>query len=763
MVALVGAMFVSVGPALAADEEVGDLNSNSGVCQLIADSAGTFGEEDYVAARYGLRYDSNGDDTVNTSDGEVGTWVTDTNPDTDGNQPGYSPISTSLCAPAPDGDDADSEPDAAANLNRNFKITPNGTASPIVELLSPTVTISLSDSDGIVADDTSLTVTIRTSHFNGYGNDNENPQLTLEYVRVSGELDAPAGAPAVDADGVFLTGAGGAVTPVSPGASRTSTTQDGMWVGTITIPDGTTAREYTVSTRVSYENDADADNAPKRVGQSKSFTVGDAGTNAASASLSLGNASEDNTLRVGDQTIPEDGSEPASGGDVWLRLYATNSLGAPANASDLSSVTVIAPGAILTIHDARWDGDLGGLVPGMANDANGETAGNGDATGSNSASTSNIGGFGHTTFIKVEKAGTPPKPGSVDVYAIVIGKDGGPQSETVTVSFTGAGATLELGDAKPVAPGNKTEFTMNALDSGGSNASVNQASFKVTNAEGKRAEGKVDVVLGTVGKSTATTLDDNPRAKAGIVTVANTAAAGVYTVEASLPGVAGSSSTTEVIVAGTANSVELAADPDSGDAAEQAVIKVTATVTDKNGANVADGTRVEFTVLGSNLSAIGPGHSAIETSIQKTLNSDDEVVELSVTSGGVKTKDGEASVNFVATGAGTAVVSATTEGGSASGVLRVSTTDSAAEEPEAMPEEEASLSCLSSLSGFSTWTCDVGASASEIFDWISSRGATALHLNSNRMWVRYSVVDGAMVPGSSDFMVTKSDILYISN
>ena len=744
IVALLGAMFVSVGPVRAADEEVGDLNSNSGVC------LDTGNDDDDGNDIFGLYYrPANSDNTgaITSSDSPVRVWAADNDSQTVGNQAGWTAVNSSLCEAAPDGTDDGDEADPAVNRGRSFKITPNGTTSPIVELRSPTVTISLSDSDGIVADDTSLTVTIRTSHFNGYGDNNGTPPLMLDYVRVSGELDAPAGTPAQAAQGVTLTG--------------------GTWQGTITIPDGTTAREYTVSTRISYENDADSTNAPKRVGQSKSFTVGDAGTNAASASLSLGNASEDNTLRVGDQTIPEDGSEPASGGDVWLRLFATNSLGASANASDLTSVTVIAPGAKVTIHDAAWDGDLGALKPGTPNDANGSTVdGIGDATGTNSASTSMIhSAFGHTTFIKVEKAGSPPKPGSVNVYAIVIGKDGGPQSETVTVSFTGAGATLELGDAKPVAPGNKTEFTINALDSGGSNASVNQASFKVTNAEGKRAEGKVDVVLGTVGKSTATTLDDNPRAKAGIVTVANTAAAGVYTVEASLPGVAGSSSTTEVIVAGTANSVELAADPDSGDAAEQAVIKVTATVTDKNGANVADGTRVEFTVLGSNLSAIGPGHSAIETSIQKTLNSDDEVVELSVTSGGVKTKDGEASVNFVATGAGTAVVSATTEGGSASGVLRVSTTDSAAEEAteDAMPEEEASVSCLSELSGFATWSCGVEADASEIFDMVSARGVSAIHLWNGSTWVRYSVVDDAMVPGSSDFMVTENDILYISN
>ena len=80
-----------------------------------------------------------------------------------------------------------------------------------------------------------------------------------------------------------------------------------------------------------------------------------------------------------------------------------------------------------------------------------------------------------------------------------------------------------------------------------------------------------------------------------------------------------------------------------------------------------------------------------------------------------------------------------------------------------MATEEASVACLSNLSGFSTWSCGVESSASEIFGLVSGRGATAIHLWNGSAWVRYSVVDDAMVPGSSDFMVTKSDILYISN
>ena len=106
-----------------------------------------------------------------------------------------------------------------------------------------------------------------------------------------------------------------------------------------------------------------------------------------------------------------------------------------------------------------------------------------DASGTNSASTSIIvPGIGHTSFIKVTKDGSPAKPGSVDVYAIVIGDDGSANTETLTLSFTGSGATLELGEAKAVSPGKQTEFSITAMDDGGNKAGVNQISFKVTDA-----------------------------------------------------------------------------------------------------------------------------------------------------------------------------------------------------------------------------------------------------------------------------------------
>ena len=78
-------------------------------------------------------------------------------------------------------------------------------------------------------------------------------------------------------------------------------------------------------------------------------------------------------------------------------------------------------------------------------------------------------------------------------------------------------------------------------------------------------------------------------------------------------------------------------------------------------------------------------------------------------------------------------------------------------------EPNTGVACLSNLNGFATWVCGVESSASEIFGLVTGRGATALHLWNRSAWVRYSVVDGTVVAGSSEFMVAENDILYIRN
>ena len=208
---------------------------------------------------------------------------------------------------------------------------------------------------------------------------------------------------------------------------------------------------------------------------------------------------------------------------------------------------------------------------------------------------------------------------------------------------------------------------------------------------------------------------------------------GEYTIEVTSGGIKAEGAFT---VVGPADMIDIMV----GEADENGEFDVTITAKDAAGNPVADGTLVG--VEAPDLRGDG-----------------DKVLYLSDSSAS-KTKAGEAKATLVEIGPGDAAIIVTVDG-----ITKVRRYESTygAEEPEAMPEEEASVACLSNLNGFATWACGVESSASEIFGLVSGRGATALHLWNGSAWVRYSVVDGTMVPGSSDFMVAENDILYISN
>ena len=147
-------------------------------------------------------------------------------------------------------------------------------------------------------------------------------------------------------------------------------------------------------------------------------------------------------------------------------------------------------------------------------------------------------------YVKIGKKGSPPKPGSVDVYALLIGTDGAPRSETVTLTFTGGASTLTLGDVANVGPAAPVEFTIDATDEGGNAASAFRPTFKVADADGKAiGRGKIQIDKQTQGEHTTRRTDDNPLQTTGLVTIFDTTAAGTYTITVSLVGVADSAST----------------------------------------------------------------------------------------------------------------------------------------------------------------------------------------------------------------------------
>ena len=465
------------------------------------------------------------------------------------------------------------------------------------------------------------------------------------------------------------------------------------------------------------------------------LTIGEPGTGLSSATLSLGNSVEDLPYTDKDEAIAEDGTEDASTGHINVVIEAFDSRDGRANSSAINQIIVIAPGGkINTQHETT------------ANTASTKVSDSSSATLSemrddNGMLTSDD--VGQTTVVEIMK--DDKKPGSVTVYAIVSGPGGAATTNEITLTFSGPPTSLTLGDATEtllsvnvdgddadeLPDEDMIKLLVSATDAGGNNATPpSSASVVITDPNGKRlgderikdtwptaaaADGKRYLMLTGMGSTSAPL------------------AAGEYTVKVT----SGNLEVTAMFaVAGNPSTVDVSASATSSDMIGD-VITVTAAVTDEDGNKVSDGTSVQFDVSSNTgLAAIGTGHM------------------------GKDTKDGMASVKYAVVGAGHSVVSATA--GGATGVIVIDSTAGMVEE-EAMPEEEASVSCLSELSGFATWSCGVEADASAIFDMVTGRGVSAIHLWNGSTWVRYSVVDDAMVPGSSDFMVTENDILYISN
>ena len=559
------------------------------------------------------------------------------------------------------------------------------------------------DSDGVVNDGTNVKVTITKAG-----------GATLESVTVSGGLD------------LYEAKEDGSLSDKLIG-SRDGSGETTLWV---VIPKGEAAGEYTVAAAGKESDKADA----KRISSSKVITVGDSGTNVSTASLTLSPLDADgNPTTVAKAQKTQRSSAAADGGKIYLSLAALNSLDKGANTP--VKVTVSAPGAIIAVHSIANDAgpvsqDVASKDDSLSFDANGP----------------------YITLVI-----TKDTPGSVTVTSIIVDENGQgfDSSDPVDLTFTGVSSEISLGDASGTLlmksatslddDGKDTDkrdvisFSLGAVDKSGNATSIPDVSFQVTDPDGVNVpESKIAV---SQGPSTA----GLPNAKITLETKAGAATPldnGEYTIKVSQS--ATITDTAMFTVVGVGTSVEVEASnmaPDSvGD-----TVEVTATVADADGNPVADGTKVMF------------------TSSDQTADSDQVLAHVG-DRGAQSTKGGMAKATFVAVGDGTSVITAIADG--TTGVVVVDSTAGAPEpvvEPEPEPEV-ASVDCLSNLSGFSTWSCGVDADASAIFDMVSGRGVTAIHLWNGTNWVRYSVdAEGTSIPGSSDFMVTENDILYVSN
>jgi len=332
-------------------------------------------------------------------------------------------------------------------------------------------------------------------------------------------------------------------------------------------------------------------------------------------------------------------------------------------------------------------------------------------------------------FIKVEAIGSNPAQVPVTAYI------NGVQSNTVDLIFTGTTTAISVSEAAKTLASKSGElkFTVTGLDkagNGGTSLPANTVNYRVLDADGDAVASNPSVDKAQTPTATGT----NPASVTLTVTTSDTTAAksGTYTLEVTLGSDSKTAQTVEFNIAGPPANVELTADPMTSSTVGER-IQLTATVTDEAGVNVPDGTEVTFAATEGGGAAIISGATA-------------------------KTVDGVAKGLLGVSGAGTTFVYATA--GDANGTL---TFVSTAASGDAVEEVISAANCLSSLSsGFSTWTCEGTAMASDIFGDLASRNATAVHLWNGSSWVRYAVVDGAEVPGSSDFLISQHNTLYIS-
>jgi hypothetical protein len=620
-----------------------------------------------------------------------------------------------------------------------------------------TVTVTFNDSDGIVDDGAGVTAIVK-AHFTTAAATGTCPtgNATLNWIRVPGDL---SGTEAPSPSTAIFAANPGEDTADGPTACTASFDADGNADGIqgyeLINPKGAAEGVYVVSAEVSYDGPDDDSVATDVVGSAK-LTIGDAGTALAAAEIGFGKytaASDgEDGLANNDDDVTESCAKPgatetadddaaAHGGKICLFVTATNALGNPANGGDVDEIVISAP-----------TGAIHGYTKGAADTGDGSSGNNSLSVDDESA---------NTKFFTITRTGA----GQVTVSALVIGSGtaGFAAAPQLVLSFAGPAATFEVADATQTlhystiadaAEHDDEDDTTTAADDGDADDDTDPPTVRLLFAA---ADTTGNPTSPAAGPYTITIKDADDKAVAsdkisasqpdsaadkktyitltGLGTESVKLVPGVYTAEVKRGTV---SDTASFSVSAGPGSISLELESTTVEVGQ--VVMVTATVTDgeDTGNTVIDGTPVTFEVAGA-LSL-------------KLLGADSMTGAVTA-----NTKGGVASARaLVSSGSGSAafVVSA----GTIYQTISVSTDAAAEAAPEAV-----SLDCLSATNGFATYTCDMDSSASELFGLVSGRGATAVHLWNGSDWVRYSVVDGAMVPGSSDFTVTDNDILYISN
>ena len=348
------------------------------------------------------------------------------------------------------------------------------------------------------------------------------------------------------------------------------------------------------------------------------------------------------------------------------------------------------------------------------------------------------------------------RPGTATVIARVTSLAGDAFTDTVTVAITGAFKTLEI--EEPLT----SVLNVDTPDSGAMRDNQDIALLSVTaqDESGNRVmvpgtePATVDspraipthrlTIKGPDGKSnpagisarwlpnTAGTgleldADDNPQIEIDVDAAADVALpSGEYTIEARVNRQTWSQ-TFRVASGPTALTLSAPAE----DVAVGSRITVSATVTDSDGRPVSDGTEVTFTERGIGTSAV-----LILTSSSRQ-----------------RTVDGQASVELLVVSAGVAYV--TVEAGDIADarVIRASGNGAAPVESERLSSTRAN--------DFSVWLSQTPTEAALLLPELE--GVLSILLWEVDRWLRYAVIGGRLVPGSTDFEIPRGAVLWLAN
>ena len=644
--------------------------------------------------------------------------------------------------PSPDNTQAGFLATSAGSVKVTIVTADTSDTDPVYNFVvaaAPSIELSVNDSDNLVKAGTKVWVTVTGT---GIGDDTDSnkiapsvpvtlsvPSTGLYFVH--GQSSGTSTTPLTTVQTVSVTlGDSGSTSALATKSQVKSfgqvetRNQDGItgrleYLSTV----GAAAGEYKIT--ASWE----AVGNIKAGSDTLTLTIGDPGKGLSGASIAL-DKDQKSTVKVGTA--------------VGLVLSSTNEQGKAANAGDVDQVLVYASNADIVIASAPTGSTGNSTHYASADDS---------ATTDWNAS----GGADDDLGASVKFTVTGTEAGTVDVTATVLGgAAGNANAAAFTLTFVGDPDAISVGDASGhvAQHGGKATFAVTATDKKGNAASLtrNNIQVKIKDADDKDAKNltatRTQNFTDTNGNGTQDAGEkDDPTTVIITVTSPDTqdadattkqmvAAAGAYSVEVTLNNKADTKQTSALTVVGPADSIAVSVD--NSEAAIGDVITVTATVTDADGNPVTKGTVVTF----KNAGALKLDAFSTETP-HATAKTD---------------ASGMASMQYIVTdGSGAAVILAQTGGKTGNTSVSTMTAEPADAEPE-----EVGLDCLSETSGFSVFTCG-SSTASELFTLLSSRGATAIHLNTGSGWVRYSTVGGELVPGSSDFAVIEDDILYISN